>query len=113
MHVASILFLFLVQYLVVLFVKLVAIHMRQLDRFRADHFKLGPTFVTGDNVALFHFVHFKIQRRLTLWTIRHDGSSFSAPFKLYDDSIARCDSASFRERPACGQGQTGRNRTEI
>jgi len=84
MRVASILFLFLFQELVIIFVQVIAVDMGELNRLRAYDFKLCTALVTGDNVAFFHFIHFKIQRGFALWTI----------------TIARCDSASFREKPA-------------
>jgi hypothetical protein len=38
---------------------------------------------------------------------------FFAPPEHYDDSIARCDSASFREKAVCGQGRSGHKLMEI
>ncbi|HUX43937.1 MAG TPA: hypothetical protein VMV57_04225 [Terracidiphilus sp.] len=36
------------------------VHAAQLERFHADDFILGSTFITGDNVALVQFIYFNI-----------------------------------------------------
>jgi hypothetical protein len=45
--------------------------LHQLQRFNANHLKLGSTFVTGDDVAFFHFVHINVKTILAFRAARH------------------------------------------
>jgi hypothetical protein len=74
--VGSIFFLFLIQKFVVFVVEIVAVYVDQFERLRADDFILGAAFITGDNVALFHFIYFQIERVFALRAIGHVASFF-------------------------------------